>query len=542
MNTSRTSLTLFERFLHLFTVVRPGEGRCVFLMVLKGFLLMFSYYMLKPVRETLLLTDGSAEIGAYSAALSAGLLLIVIPIYSFFYRRTNRDRLTQRITIFFIINLMLFYVLGKMGLPLGVVFFVWLSIFNLMIVAQFWAFATDVFNAKTGQRLFAVIAVGVSLGATLGSLSSAKLAELISAYDIMLAAALVLCLPPILSSKAERSVPPESRGDRGELDNGASQNPLGGFAVVAQNYYLVLIALFIVLLNWIMTTGDFILRSWVVEYAANIIATSGAATLSRGEIIGRFYGNFFALISVISMLIQLFLVSRIFRYFGVRIAVMIMPVVLILSYGIIGFIPVFTIIQWARTLEISTNYSLQNTARHALFLPTARSDKYEGKTTIDTFFWRFGDMVQAAAIYAGIHWFGFEAREFALTNVGLAVIMFGVSWLIGNEYSRLMRANVASTPPVVSRTLINISARPGEKIEHYIDADSFIDADPGDILIYHARLVSGQPLPSWLHFNSRALVFRGRCPESFAETLEIEVTATDIDGLSVSDTFLVEPA
>ncbi len=542
MQSPRIDQTPFERFLHLFTVVRPGEGRCVFLLVLKGFLLMFSYYMLKPVRETLLLTDGNAEIGAYSAALSAGLLLIVIPIYSFFYRRTNRDRLTQRITVFFIINLLVFYVLGRGGLPLGVVFFVWLSIFNLMIVAQFWAFATDVFNAKTGQRLFAIIAVGVSLGATLGALFSAKLAEVISPYEIMLAAALVLCLPPILSNQAERAVPPESRGDRGELDDSASQNVLGGFWVVARNYYLALIALFIVLLNWIMTTGDFILRSWVVEYASDLIAASGAATLSRGEIIGHFYGNFFAVVSVISMLIQLFLVSRIFRYFGVRIAVMIMPVILILSYGIIGFIPIFTIIQWVRTIEISTNYSLQNTARHALFLPTARSDKYEGKTTIDTFFWRFGDMIQAAAIYAGIHWLGFEAREFAYANVMLAVVMFGVSWLIGNEYARLMRANVASTPPIVSRTLVNIEVRPGEKIEHVIDPDSFVDADPGDILVYHARLASGEPLPRWLHFEANALRFRGRCPEQFSEMLEIEVTATDIDGLSVSDTFCLSPA
>ena len=149
MTSERETHNLFERFLTLFTVVRPGEGRCIYLLVLKGFLLLFSYYMLKPVRETLLLTDGSAEIGSYSAALSAGLLLLIIPIYSFFYRRTNRDRLTQRITIFFIVNLLLFYVLGRAGLPMGVIFFIWLSIFNSMVVDQVWAFATDIFNAKS---------------------------------------------------------------------------------------------------------------------------------------------------------------------------------------------------------------------------------------------------------------------------------------------------------------------------------------------------------------------------------------------------------
>ncbi len=540
MSGDRATLNAFERFLTLFTVVRPGEGRCIYLLVLKGFLLLFSYYMLKPVRETLLLTDGNAEIGSYSAALSAGLLLLVIPIYSFFYRRTNRNLLTQRITIFFIANLLLFYVLGRAGFPMGVIFFVWLSIFNIMIVAQFWAFATDIFNAKTGQRLFAIIAVGVSLGATLGSLSSAQLAEIISPYEIMLVSALILCLPPILSNRAEKAVPAESRGAR-EKDDSASQSALGGFAVVAKDYYLTLIAVFIVLINWIMTVGDFILRSWVTDHAAAVIAASGAATITSGEVIGRFYGNFFALVSVFGLLIQLFLVSRIFRYFGIRIAVMIMPVILIFTYGIIGFIPIFTIIQWARIFELSANYSIQNTTRHALFLPTTRSGKYEGKTTIDTFFWRFGDMVQAGAIYAGIHWFGFAAKEFALSNMLLAVILLAVAWLIGNEYTRLMKQNVSVTAPILQQSLPDLSARPGQPLHHRLDGDSFADADPGDILVYRARLIGGGQLPGWLHFDGDALLFSGTVPAGLAAPLEIEVTATDIDGLSVSDTFRINP-
>lgn len=535
-------LNYFERFLTLFTVVRPGEGHCIYLLVLKGFLLMFSYYMLKPVRETLLLTDANAEIGSYSSALSATLLLAIIPIYSFFYRRTNRNLLTQRITIFFIANLLIFYVLGKWGLPLGVVFFVWLSIFNLMIIAQFWAFATDIFNAKTGQRLFALIAVGVSLGATLGAIASAQLAAMISPYEIMLVAALILCLPPILSNRAERAVPDESRGDRGHKDDSASDHSLGGFIVVAKDRYLTLIAIFIVLVNWIMTTGDFILRSWVTRHAEAVVAASGAATLTKGEFIGHFFGNFFAWVSVLSLLIQLFLVSRIFRYFGIRIAVMIMPALFILSYGIIGFIPIFTIIQWVRTFEISTNYSLQNTTRHALFLPTTRSGKYEGKTTIDTFFWRFGDMIQAGAIFAGIHWFGFAETEFAFFNMALALLLLAVAYLIGIHYEELMLHNVSSTPPLLKRSLPDMLAYPGQAILHQLDEDSFIDADPGDILVYRARLAGGADLPNWLHFDAAALAFRGTFPPEQEEPIVVEVTATDIDGLSASDTFRITPS
>ena len=89
------------------------------------------------------------------------------------------------------------------------------------------------------------------------------------------------------------------------------------------------------------------------------------------------------------------MVARVYRWVGVQGALVVLPIVAALGYGLIVFVPIFSIIRLVKIGENSVNYSLMNTTRHALFLPVDRDAKYEGKTAIDTFFWRVGDLIQA---------------------------------------------------------------------------------------------------------------------------------------------------
>src|SRR5437868_979083 len=120
----------FERGLSIFATVRNGEGFTAFLMALNVFILLTAYYIIKPVREALILGGAGAEIKSYAGAAQAVLFLFIIPLYSAFASRTNRIRLINGITAFFISNLVIFYFLGKMQLQLGVVFFLWTGLFN----------------------------------------------------------------------------------------------------------------------------------------------------------------------------------------------------------------------------------------------------------------------------------------------------------------------------------------------------------------------------------------------------------------------------
>jgi len=540
--TDHSGLSPFERLLTLFTRVRPGEGRSAFLFFLHGFLLLFSYQVVKALREAFMLTSFSAEVRAYAVALIALLLMLLVPMYAAVRRRLDGERLLRAVTAFFAANLLLFWAAAVAGLPIAFPFFIWVSIFGVMVIAQLWAFAADSFNLKSGQRLFPVIMVGANLGALAGAKSAHLAVAALTPAGLMLAATVLLLGTLALAGPERRAVPIGSRPVVAE--HGAPvPRLLGGIGLVLRDRYLLLIALLVVLLNWINTTGEFILADFVQRDAAQRVAQSGA-TLDAGALITAFYGSFQFWVTLIGLSIQLFLVARIYRQVGIRGALIVHPVVVALGYGLLalgpvlgGFVPVFTLIRLVKIAENSIDYSLMNTTRHALFLPVDRDAKYEGKTAIDSFFWRFGDLVQAGVVYAGLHWFGWGVAQFATLNLGLALVWIGLAVAIGREFSRKAADNVINVAPEVRAPIPDVMCQPGRPVEHRVPADAFVDADPGDVLHLAARLADGRPLPAWLRFDPKTRRFSGQPPAAFAEEITITVVASDVDGLEVASTF-----
>lgn len=440
-------LTRFERLLSLLTSVQPGEGRCVAALGLQAASLMAAYYLIRPVREALILTEGSAALRSYAVGAQALLLILIIPAYSALLRHMDTSRVFQRVNSFFAVNLVIFSVLGEVGLRFGFVFFVWTSIFGVMTVAQFWAFATDLFNAKSGQRLFGVIAVGVSAGAWIGSRLAAAGFEQLGPYGLMVCAAVVLAGAVGLSSRVRASVPESSRSaplsDAPPAAEGAasSRHWLGGFALITRSRYLTGIAVLVVLLNWITSTGEYVLSDWLAHSASQ-------AQGSSAVFIGRFMSNYCASITLIGFLIQLLLVSRIIVKAGLTRALMITPIAFFAGYLLIGVVPVFALLQPVLVVQRSLDYSLMNTSRSALLLPTSRLVKYQAKTAIDTFCYRLGDLLSTLTVLAGLKIFADPRTQIIWLVVVLSATMTLVAWLIGREYSRTVSSERETAPAV----------------------------------------------------------------------------------------------
>src|SRR5689334_18826010 len=102
----------------------------------------------------------------------------------------------------------------------------------------------------------------------------------------------------------------------------------------------------------------------------------------------------------------------------------------------VSVLPVLALVRVAKTLENGTDYSIQNTARHALFLPTTREEKYKAKAAIDSFFWRAGDLVAALVVFLGAR-FGFGIGNYAAINMALAVVWIAVVVVITREHKAL---------------------------------------------------------------------------------------------------------
>src|SRR5207302_8142765 len=134
--------------------------------------------------------------------------------------------------------------------------------------------------------------------------------------------------------------------------------------------------------------------------------------------------GFFGWVNLVALLLQVFVVSKVFKYIGVRGALFVLPCIALGSYSLMALLPVLGVVQIAKVLENSSDYSIQNTTRHALFLVTSPEAKYKAKAAIDTFFWRVGDMLQAGLVLAGAR-FAFTTRQYALVNMALVGV-----WLI----------------------------------------------------------------------------------------------------------------
>jgi AAA family ATP:ADP antiporter len=423
-----------ERLLSVFADVRAGEGPGALLLAVNVFLLLAAYYLLKPAREALILSEYGAEEKAYAAAAQAVLLIGIVPLYGWLGSRVRRMPLMAITACFFSANLALFYLVGITGVRLGVVFYIWLGIFNVFVISQFWAFANDIYTEGQGRRLFPLVGVGASLGAWTGAATVEPLVENLAftPFTLMLVGAILLLVALAVTFIVNAGA--VKRAPAGDTVSQATLGKVGGFELVRKDRYLTYIAVLIVLLNVVNSTGEYLLGRLV---SANAIAMfPDPSQLSQSQaFVGSFYGSFYANVNLVGFLIQLFITSRALKFLGVRGSLFVLPTLALINYSVIAVAPLLAVIRIGKILENSTDYSLQNTVRQALFLPTSREAKYKAKAAIDTFGTRFGDVASAGFVMGGTA-LGLATAGFAFLNVGLTVIWLGVATRIAREHRK----------------------------------------------------------------------------------------------------------
>lgn len=421
--------SLLERGLRLFGDVRAGEGTTAVLMFLNIHFLLGAFYILKTVREPLILLEGGAELKSYASAFQAVLLIGYVPLYGWAASKLPRQRFLLAVILFFVVCIQLFVFGLKVGIPhVGFAFFIWLGIFSVSLIAQFWSYANDIYSEDQGKRLFPVIAVGATSGAPVGAYVAGQLFDSGVAPAVMLQIAAVLLvihlvLYRVIGKRVRERSPRIKKSE-----------PLGegnGFAMVFRSRYLLLIGALLVLLNIVNTTGEYILSS-SVESSADQLAEKDAS-FDRGAYIGAFYGDFFFWVNIVTILIQAFAVSRIVRRFGMKGALFLLPFISLGAYSLVAIGAGFAMFRVAKLAENSTDYSLMNTTKQLLWLPTTKAEQYKAKQAIDTFFVRAGDVISAGVVFVGTTWLHLSLKGFGVANVVFVLIWLGVAVLLFRE-------------------------------------------------------------------------------------------------------------
>jgi AAA family ATP:ADP antiporter len=443
--------------------VRPGEGVTAVLMFLNVFLLLCAYYFVKPLREGWLsVTDvmglPPVMIKACTAFIQSFLLLPIVWWYGRLSDRMDRSALITWATLFCMSNLVIFFLWRPGGsfdvIPrIGLAFYVWVSMFGLFVVAQFWTFAADIYTDERGRRLLPMIAIGATGGAAFGSsvvTPLVKRAE--SGADVLLLAALAplavsILLTRIVDGRAQREKQIAPGGEAAPPP--VKAKPQGGLKMITTSRFLIAAAAITLLLNWVNTNGENLLYKVIVEFLQSEIAEKGLTDPGAIEAftkdgVATFYGNFFTWVNAVALVLQALVASRLLKYGGFGAILLMLPVIALLSYAAMALVPVLIVIKMMKVAENSTDYSINNTARNVLWLPTTSEMKFKCKPAIDTIFVRLGDGFAAATVLFGTYVVSLSDQDYFAFNVALVFVWLAAAVVLIREHRKLTEANAAA--------------------------------------------------------------------------------------------------
>jgi ATP:ADP antiporter, AAA family len=412
--------------------VRPEEFRALWLSFVFNFVILASYYVLRPIRDDIGASGGLENLSwMYTGTMTV--MLLANALFSALVARSSRRRFIPLTYRFFIANLLLFYFLMKLApaapqVWVGRCFFVWVSVFNLFVVTVFWAFMTDIFDTDQGKRLFAFIGVGGSLGAIVGGAATALLVKKIGPLNLLFISALLL----ELAARCVGFFPVQfAQSNATSNQTAGEEKPLGGniwagVTHVIRSPYLLGIAVFLLFYGITSTVAYF--------QQADIAAHQFQDRENRTA----FFAEVDVTVNVLTILLQTFLTGRLLKWLGVGLTLALLPAVNLIGFLAMGWMPLLSLLVAFQTLRRASNFAISRPAREVLFTVLRREDKYKAKSFIDTFVYRLGDQIGAWS-YPLLTWLGLGLAGISFVAAPLSAAWCGLSLWLGRKQVALAR-------------------------------------------------------------------------------------------------------
>jgi AAA family ATP:ADP antiporter len=256
---------------------------------------------------------------------------------------------------------------------------------------------------------------------------------------LLISGGITLAICALLSQLVDRAT---TRGtpDRSAKSDEKIAGTQSGFGMILSDRYLTLIAALTVLLNVVNTSGEYLFGRYVVDTAKAMYGDGPASQGAREQFIGTTYSSLYSNVNLIGFLLQMFVVSRVFKFLGVGKALFIHPIVALSGYLMMLRAPSFEAMRWLKIADNSIDYSLGNTTKQALWLPTSREAKYKAKQAVDSFCMRAGDVVQAGIVYVG------EQAAMAVPAFAAVNVVLTAGWLtVAGGLNRRLKAQAKDT-------------------------------------------------------------------------------------------------
>jgi AAA family ATP:ADP antiporter len=425
-----------NQFLRRLVVLQPGEAPALLASFLTLLCMFASYTILRPVRDALGITSGLENIPYLFWGVFIVMLLLQ-PVYGWLTSRFPRSVFLPWVYGFFALNLLIFWVWFRVQADhtwIARTYFVWVSVFNLFVVAAFWSLMADVFTREQAGRLFGFIWAGASTGGLLGPLIDRKLAVPLGAINLLPLSAGLLLLSLVFMAVVIRwqrrqaaplsaTAPPDS-GAAPHSHGGVGGGVFAAFAQVVRSPYLLGITLFVLLMTWVST----FLYLEQQAFVARVFANADERT--------RFFAGIDFWVQAASLTIQFLLFGRLFRWFGMRALLAAVPLIMVAGYALFALAPFFMVLVVVYAVRRVSDYAITRPCRDSLFTVVSREEKYQAKSLIDTFAYRGGDAL-SGSLYRGLtHGLGASSTTIGWLGAGIAALWAVLALALGRAFQQ----------------------------------------------------------------------------------------------------------
>ncbi len=418
---------MFSRALKHIAGVEPHEVKAVMVAFVYFFFLMASYFILRPLRDTMGTVYGVAHLQELFTGTFV-LSLIVAPLFAGLASRITLASFLPWVYGFIAITLVVFFLLFRSVANdrwVAAAFYVWVSSFNLLTISVFWSLMADIFSSSQAKRLFGFVAAGGTIGTISAPAFIALFVDRVGTNTLLLISAAGFTVTAVLVRVLEaekRKLAERKDAQKTSLDHRLGGGPFDGFALLFRSKYLLMIALFLLLMTTISTVIYFQLADIISrEFASRAARTQAYATIDLAT-------------NGIAVLVQLFATGRFISRFGVTVGLLLNPIIMVVAFLAVVFSPVLIVLGSIQVIRRFSEYAVAKPSRDMLFTVVDQQSKYKAKNVIDTVVYRFGDLT-SAWLSAAILPFG--VAGLAVAGIVLAAIWFPIAYMLGKRYEKV---------------------------------------------------------------------------------------------------------
>mgnify|MGYP000045946263 FL=1 len=396
------------------------------------FCVLSSYYILRPVRETMAVGSGPNTI-PYLFIGTFVTMLFATSIFGWVASRFPRRTFLPWVYLFFISNILIFWFVfsrtidaGAEYVWLGRVFFVWISVFNLFVVSVFWSFMADIYTREQGRRLFGFITSGGSIGALLGGIATSNVVVDIGFQNLFPISATMLFAAVLCIHKLKHWVHREHEDEieqTVESDKPLGGSPFAGMTHVLSSKYFLGIAASSVIASLLGTA--------LYMFAAELIQTAIESPDERT----RFFSNMNNWQNALALLIQMFAVKQVVTRFGIGRSLVLFPIATVIGFAILAMEPTLMAVAVLTVVRRALGFGFTKPSTDMLYSVVTPEEKYKAKNFIDTAIYRGGDVVGTWSIRL-MSILGLGMAGISVVMLPFAVISAVIALWLGRDYKR----------------------------------------------------------------------------------------------------------